>query len=116
MRLAHHARRQGYGGKSHLHYPADYHDVHEDIPSEFDCDRDPNRRDKLLAALFQNETRELIVEEIHVREAGSLRILLSEGYCLDVLTDVSLEHEHWRLFRPGIDEPHFVVIGDYVDS
>lgn len=85
-----------------LYYPAEYYDANEDVPSEFDWDRDPNRRDKLLTTLFQNETRQLIVQEIQVGEAGSLHIVMIDGYCLDVFPDVSLNCEYWRLFRPGL--------------
>src|SRR5712691_8128852 len=42
-------------GSSDLNYPADYRED-EAVPSDFDWDRDPNRRDKLLRLLFENGT------------------------------------------------------------
>lgn len=103
-------------GSRDLYYPADYHDVSEDLPSEFDWDRDPNRRDKLLGTLFGNGTRELVVQDVEVGAAGNLRIVLSDEYSLEVFPNDSLNHEHWRLFRPGVEEPHFVVIGNSIET
>lgn len=96
-------------GSRDLYYPADYDDVNEGMPPEFDWERDPNRRDKLLVSLFKNGTRKFNVKEVAVGSAGSLHIELDDGYCLDVFPDDSLDHERWRLFRPGVDEPHLVV-------
>ena len=103
-------------GSRDLYYPADYHDIHEEVPSEFDWNRAPSRRDKLLTSLFENGSREFVVQGIEVRAAGFLHIVLADGLYLDVLPDDSLDHEHWRLFRPGADEPHFVVTGRGIET
>ncbi|MBZ5671658.1 MAG: hypothetical protein LAO04_18265 [Acidobacteriia bacterium] len=103
-------------GSRDLYYPADYHDTREDLPPEFDWDRDPNRRDKLLDSLFGNGTREFVVQRIEAGAAGSLHIALSDGYSLDVFPYDSLGGEHWRLFIPGKDEPHFVVTGRGIET
>ena len=98
-------------GSHDLFYPEDYEDDSKDLPPDFDWDRDPTRRDKLIRLLFDNGTREFIVQTIQVGAAGSLHIALSDGISLDVFPDRSLVREHWRLFRPGVDERHFVFTG-----
>jgi len=61
--------------------------------------------------LFQGETRLFVPEQIEVGEAGGFRILFAEGYALLVMPDNSTDDEHWRLFRPYDEGPHFVVTG-----
>ena len=102
-------------GSRDLYFPASYKDITAEVPPEFDWDRDPNLRDRLLLSLFDNGTREFAVRRVEVGAAGALRILLSDGLCLDVVPDTSLELEHWRLFRPGVDGPHLVVGGAPID-
>jgi hypothetical protein len=96
-------------GSRDLYYPADYGDENREISPDFDWDRDPNRRDKLLRLLFEDGGRLFVVEAVEAGTAGSLHIGLGDGYCLDVFPDDSLNDERWRLFRPGVGEPHFVV-------
>lgn len=96
-------------GSNDLYYPAGYRDINEEPPPEFDWARDSNRRDELLASLFENGAREFVVQRVDVGVAGALHLVFAGGSCLDVLPDDSLDREHWRLFRPGIDEPHLVV-------
>jgi hypothetical protein len=75
-----------------------------------------NRRDKGIAELFQNGTREFRVRDVEVGEAGAFTIRFDDGYALDVFPDDSLSGEHWRIFRPSADEPHFVVNGEGLES
>ena len=96
-------------GSRDLYYPASYGDENREIPPDFDWDRDPNRRDRLLALLFENGKREFVVGAVEAGAAGSLHIALADGVCLDVFPDDSLDDERWRLFRPGVAGPHFVV-------
>jgi hypothetical protein len=70
-----------------------------------------NRRDKRIADLFQNETRRFLVKLILVGEAGSFTIVLDSEYALDVFPDDSRSDEHWRIFEPSSEVPHFVVTG-----
>lgn len=102
-------REQIVVGSRDLYYPAIYGDPETEIPPDFDWDRDANRRDKLLRTLFEGGTREYIVDQVHVGPAASLHIVLSDDLCLDIFPDDSLNSEYWRLFRPGVEEPHFVV-------
>ena len=92
-----------------IYYPADYHEE-KGIPEQFDWDRDPERRTKLLAALFENDTREFIARSVAGGSAGSLRITLSDQLALELFPDDSLGDEYWRFFRTG-QGPHFVVTG-----
>jgi len=96
-------------GSRDLYYPAEHENADEQLPTDFDWDRDPNRRDKLLRSLFEDWTRELVVQSVEAGVAGSLRILFSDNLALEIFPDDSLNHERWRLFRPEVDEPHFVV-------
>jgi hypothetical protein len=102
-------------GKGDLYYPAE-HIEEAEIPPSFNWDKDLNRQDRLLALLFENGKREFLVEEIRVKAAGSLSILLSDGLALDVFPADSLGDEHWRLFEPGKDKRHFVVTGNGIKT
>lgn len=75
-----------------------------------------NRRDRLIANLFQNETRQFLVQEVTVGKAGAFTIVLDDAYALDVFPDDSLLDEHWRLFKPYTEESHFVVTGSGVEA
>src|SRR3989442_9040525 len=66
-------------GSGDLYYPAEYQNEHEEFPADFDWRKHPNRRDKLLRLLFENDVREFIVQRIEVGIAGNLRIELSGG-------------------------------------
>ena len=70
-----------------------------------------SRRDKRIAELFQIETRQFLVKQIQVGEAGSFTIVLNGEYALDGLPDDSMMDEHWRIFQPSSEEPHFVDSG-----
>lgn len=102
-------------GNRDLYYPADYGNEGP-VPADFDWGRDPTRRDKLLGLLFENGTRQFIVQRIEAGAAGSLHIDLSEGYSLEVFPDDSLGDEYWRLFAPEEDKPHFVVRGVGIET
>lgn len=95
-----------------------YSPPHEsDDPDNFDGDvQGANRRDVGIAELFQNETRQFMVRDVEVGEAGAFTISFDDGYALDVFPDDSLSAEHWRLFKPSAEEPHFVVTGEGLES
>jgi len=92
-----------------LYYPA----TETDGPvQDFDWDvQGANRRDRLIAELFQNETRQFSVQEVTVGNAGAFTILFRDAYALDVFPDDSLRDEHWRIFKPYAGESHFVLRG-----
>lgn len=102
-------------GNRDLYYPADYRYADE-TPVGFDWERGPTLRDKLLHSLFQNAARELVVDRVEVYEAGGLHIVFREGASLDVLPCDSVSDEHWRLFEPDKDAPHFVVTGGGIET
>jgi hypothetical protein len=96
-------------GSRDLHYPADEGQNRQ----EFDWEVvGGNRRDKQVEAFFEDGTRPLLVREIRVGEAGSFTIALDFGYALGVFPDDSSADEHWRIFKPYAEEPHFVVTGE----
>jgi hypothetical protein len=75
-----------------------------------------NRRDRKIAALFEDETRQFVVRLIEVGSAGRFSILLNNDYALEVFPDDSLSNEHWRIFGPYIEGPHFVVTGKGLET
>ncbi|HET9283230.1 MAG TPA: hypothetical protein VFR24_14845 [Candidatus Angelobacter sp.] len=86
-------------------------------PENFNWDvQGGNLRDKRIAELFQNETREFSVQKVDADEAGAFTIIFDQGYALDVFPDDSQSSEHWRLFRPYRGEPHFVITGSGVQD
>jgi len=68
-----------------------------------------------LTGSFVNETGSLVVEAVRADVYGGAVIQLSGGYEL-VLFPGGSTGEDWRLFRPGSDEPHFVIVGGKVES
>jgi hypothetical protein len=101
------------GGRD-LYYPPEENDGPMD---DFDWDvQGANRRDKRIAALFQNETRQFLVRKVEVGEAGGFTIIFDDEYALDVFPDDSLSDEHWRIFKPSAEEPHFVVTGKGLEN
>lgn len=103
-------------GSRDLYYPANYQDESQEYPADFDWDREPNRRDKLLRLLFADGTREFIVERIEVGAAGAFRAAFSDGFSLEVFPDNSFKGEHWRLLNPEKDEPQFVMTGIEIEA
>src|SRR5579862_7274722 len=92
-----------------VYYPAEYSGF-TNIPSDFDWERDPNLRDKLLRSLFKSRAGGSIVQNVDVGIAGNLHISLDGDVCLEIFVDDSLGEEHWRLFEIG-KSGHFVVTG-----
>jgi hypothetical protein len=100
-------------GIGDLWAPAD-EDV--DVPTEFDWRGRVTRRDRRMARLPEDETRAFEVQRVDVGDAGAIRIVLEAGLALDVFPSNSLAGERWRLFRPSVDEPHFVVTGNGIEA
>ena len=98
-------------GSRDLYVPADENN-NNNKPEEFDWDLPgASRRDKRIAELFQNETRQFLVKQVQVGEAGSFSIVLDSEYVLDVFPDDSLSDEHWRIFKPSSEATQFVFSG-----
>jgi hypothetical protein len=93
-----------------LYFPAGY-SSDQAPPPNFDWDRQPNRRDKLLAELFAPGRPTLSVRKIEPGFAGSFRLLFDDKMLLEVVPVTSRRIEHWRLLRPKSDEPVFVLTG-----
>jgi hypothetical protein len=101
-------------GSRDLYYPPEETD---DPPDDFDWDvQGANRRDKRIAQLFENETRQFLVRQVEVGAAGSFTIVLDDDYALEVFPQDSLSGEHWRIFKPYVEEPHFVFTGKGLDT
>ena len=79
-------------------------------PPDFDWQKG-NRFDRIATEFLQNETRQLVVQKVEAGDAGSLTIALEHGYKLEVFPQDSESEEHWRFFRPSVDERHLVFTG-----
>jgi hypothetical protein len=97
-------------GSQDLYYPADY-DASESIPEDFDWDRDANRRDSLLRALFEGDPMTFAVRRVDLGPGGACRIEFDGGICLELFPSDSLAHEHWRMFATEDGGSQFVVTG-----
>lgn len=110
-------------GRSDLWEPA------EDSPdidwSAWDFDENENLRDRLLdiflqgcdpqTGLFSDETDKLVVEAVSGDAYGGATLTFFGG-CRLVIFPAGTRSEDWRIFRPGIDEPHFVITGGRVET
>jgi hypothetical protein len=100
-------------GNRDLYYPRGYKDPKEEIPKGFDWDvQGANRCDEVLAGLFAGGAKQYVVVRIQPGHAGELALLLEGDLTLQIFPNDSLEGEHWRLFRPGSDAPHWVYTGN----
>ena len=80
------------------------------IPNDFDYDVAGNSRmDEVFATTF-NQPAGFLVESVKANPIGDLHIAFTNGFLLDVLTDISGGEECWRFFKHG-DEKHLVVTG-----
>jgi hypothetical protein len=97
-------------------YPAG-DNPHTDV-EDFDWDQPgANRCDQRMAAFFQNLDGHFpVVEEVWADRVGSIRLVMSDGWALEVFPHYSLDGESWRLFRPGSEAPHFVVTRTGVET
>ncbi|GAC1542962.1 MAG: hypothetical protein NVS2B7_16420 [Herpetosiphon sp.] len=76
-----------------------------------------NRCDERIAMILGLRVdNPFVVQEIRVGMAGSFGICLTDHYALEVFPDHSLEDEYWRLFRPGVEDSHFVVTGNGIED
>jgi len=87
-------------------------------PPDFDwAQPGANRRDHRTAGLIaEMAVSPLRVESVHGDAVGGFRLVLSDGYTLEVFPDDSLPAEHWRLFQPSTEAEHFVVTGDGIET
>jgi hypothetical protein len=91
----------------------------------WDYEADENLQDRRLSVLlggydpatrsFVNRTAHLVVEDVRADGYGGAAIRFSGGYQL-VLFPAGTRGEDWRVFRPGTDEPHFVVVGGSIEQ
>ena len=100
-------------GNRDLYYPRGYKNPKDEIPKGFDWDvQGANRCDEMLAGLFADGAKQYVVQKAEVGQAGEFALLMEGGLTLQIFPNDSLEGEHWRLFRPGSDVPHWVYTGN----
>lgn len=96
-------------GSRDLYYPAGC--TTTEVPEGFKWDvQGANRLDERLERFFQDAA--LFVVHAEAGAAGAFHLFLGNEISLEVFPDDSFDTEHWRLFRPYIDQPHFVVGGN----
>ncbi len=85
----------------------------EDDPPGFEWDRPgANLCDERVAAFLSRQMEDPpVVLGIEPREAGAFAVRFERGIALEIFPDDSRAIEHWRLFRPGSDDPHAVFVG-----
>jgi hypothetical protein len=99
-------------GSGDLYHPKENS---EDIPADFDWQKE-NRRDERLTALLSTSAIPLRVERVSVDDVGGFILDPSRGFRLEVFPTDSSSDEYWRLFRPGDLSTHFVVTGRGIET
>jgi hypothetical protein len=97
-------------GSRDIYYPAG-HDGTTSVSENFNWERDLNRRDNLLDALFDAGSREFTVRDVDEHAGGACTIEFDEGISLELFPDDSLSHEHWRLFTTQETDLRTVIDG-----
>ena len=90
----------------------------------WDYDKEANLQDARIAELLGGEdpvtgspmniSNQLVVEGVDADDFGGATIHLSGSYRLVIFPD-GTRGEDWRVFRPSLDEPHFVVSGGRIE-
>lgn len=57
----------------------------------------------------------VIVKGISATKSGGLQLAMSNGFCLEVVSDTVPDEEDWRLFELRSDAKHFVIEGGKID-
>jgi hypothetical protein len=98
-------------GRSDLWEP-----VEDDAPFDenWDYETSPNLQDARLQRWFERNGASLVVQAVDADDFGGAAISLGQGFVLR-LFPAGRRGEHWRLFRPKKDAPHFVVSGGGVE-
>lgn len=92
-------------------YPAGS-DPYKDLEN-FEWDKPGvNRCDERIALFLEKRANDpLVVEAVQADLVGSLHLVLSDGYALEVFPDDSIGGEYWRFFQSSTDAKHFVFTG-----
>ncbi|HTW32771.1 MAG TPA: hypothetical protein VMD76_13910 [Candidatus Sulfotelmatobacter sp.] len=85
-------------------------ETNEPTPADFNWEKG-NRFDRIAEQLFGDGSHEFSVQCIELGDAGAIEIRLEHDYKLQVFPQDSESAEHWRLFRPYVDERHLVFSG-----
>ena len=86
---------------------------------DFDWDIHGNNRFDERIKTFLKAKGRLIVEQIESDEIGGLKVILSDGYKLEVFPGSSEDDEqseHWRFFSRKENNPHFIVTGKGIEK
>lgn len=91
----------------------------------WDFEESPNLQDAMIevflqgydlqTGLFNDETDKLVVEAISGDAYGGATLTFFGG-CRLVIFPAGSRGEDWRIFRPGVDERHFVIAGGQVEE
>ncbi len=101
-------------GNGDLYYPPE---ARTDEPgAAFDWQHQTSRLDYLMTIFFQSGRREVNLLQVEVGAGGGLQIALDGACLLELFPNDSFSKEHWRLLKPGTEEPHFVVSGEGIKN
>lgn len=78
----------------------------------FDWEKEPNKRDQLLSALFVHGKKSFELLAIESAQAGQLRFEFDSGLTLDVFPTGSGSAEQWRLFETSDGGNYLVFNGN----
>ena len=106
-------------GSGDRYYPAG--DPTGKIPPDFNWLKQGANRADARTTEFMNKWAQapLIVEDVWADAVGSIRLTFSHGFALEVFPNDSLPgeySEHWRLFQPYSEAPHYVLTGSGLEE
>ncbi len=91
----------------------------------WDFDENQNLQDRLIETFlqgydlqtgsFNDETDKLVVEAVSGDAYGGATLTFFGG-CRLAIFPAGTGGEDWRIFRPGTDEPHFVIAGGKIET
>jgi hypothetical protein len=89
----------------------------DEIPEDFDCSQPGTTLcDERMEALLERQGESLFVEHVVVGDWGSFTLALRGDFKLEIFPDDSSRGEHWRLFKPRVEQHHFVVTGSGIQE
>jgi hypothetical protein len=88
----------------------------EDIPAEFDWQKENRRDQRLTDLLTTGAAIPLRVERVSADEVGGFILDMNRGFRLQAFPAYSSRNECWRRFRPGDLSTHFVVTGRGIET
>lgn len=105
-------------GSRDVIYPAGEFTKDECLDFDWTTTRKPNRCKERSDIFFSlHEISPLVILKADVDNTGGFKLTLTQSYSLEVIPFCSTDFtEHWRLFTPGNENPHWVFRGNKIYS